>query len=492
MDDLESRLRSELGSAGRTVAASDALDGAVRRRVRRRKRVAGALAALPLALLVVGAVWLLDTSDDTADVDTFQPGPTVPAAPTTIAPPPAPEDDPLSTALSDLGVDLDAAPDGTTMLDGAEWCGVDRFFDDPDLESRHCLWAAWQELSPAVGVVVFNTVEGDPIVEVHRMHPDGYIVRWIDASRDAFGSGAWDGPFYCSEFDVVEGEPVGANDCDSEPPGGSAADAATDDGPIVLDGASVVTTRPGQSIFFDDEPTVDLFLVSTDAPRRWAHVGEATRNPDGSTEIAIRPPRLAAQIEGNEFPPTDESTMPPGRYRLVTTHDSDVADVELVTDTTGSIDLGGVSVSVDSEPIPLLATGIAGFAWGSDADAVIDATAATFGPVVRDETIEGCPTLRTVEFTEGLTLFFGDGLDRWAYDGTRWSTEQGIRIGSDLVDLLAVGARIHGQYDPNWGGDRFHLEEFVGGTLSHDRTHPEARVDLLVAGRDANPVLQVC
>ncbi|MEZ5243545.1 MAG: hypothetical protein R2707_00490 [Acidimicrobiales bacterium] len=616
MDDLENRLHDELDAAGRGVGASDSIGSAVRRKVRRRQARAGALAALPVALLVVGALWVVGSSDDAADVDTFQPNPPssslapvddplraalvalgadVDGAPaeavtlgdaewcgvdrvdpstgttddeepsgclidatgagrdaamvrveTTIEGDPivnvvwtrgtlfdapvfidstqdafgrpgwtelrcdltvddaAPVHltwrscveagtDPLQSALSELGVALAGAPEEAVTLDGAQWCGVDSV-EEPNLGSRRCLWDAWQTGAPAVGVLSATTIEGAPLVEVHRVDAAGLIIRWVDATRDPLGSRQWEGPWYCDEFDVVDGEPVGANDCDNVPPVGSAVpdQASTDESPIELDDTAVTTTRPGQAIFFGDEQTVDLFLVSTDGPRRWAHVGEATRNSDGTTALAIGLPRLAAREEGSEFPLTDESDLPPGRYRLVTTYDTDVADVELLTDTTGSIDLGGVSVSVDSEPTPLLATGIWNFGWGSDADAVIESTAATFGPVLRDEIIEGCPTLRTVEFTEGLTLFFGDGLDSWAYDGTRWSTEEGIRVGSELIDLLAVGARIHGGYDANWGGDRFQLEEFLGGTLSHDRTHPDATVDLLVAGRDANPVLQVC
>ena len=355
MDEFEQRLHDELGAAGRDVGASDSLGVAVRRRVRRRQTFASALAALPVVLLAVGALWLLDTDDEATDVDVVDTTP-----PTSTTSPSPTVEDPLRQALIALGAAVDTAPIEAVTLGGAEWCGVDEIsgltgeldddapgdclidateagrdaamvrveitiegdpivtvawtrsalfeapiyidssqdafgrpgwtelrcnltvdesapvlltwqncidpgtdrlrnallelgvalasapeeavapvegtwcgvVDGPNPEARRCMWEAWQSRSPAAGVVLITTTEGDPIVEVHRMEPEGYIVRWVDATRDNFGSRQWEGPWYCSEFDVVDGDPVGANNCDSEPPGGSAPnEAETDEAP---------------------------------------------------------------------------------------------------------------------------------------------------------------------------------------------------------------------------------------------------------------------
>jgi hypothetical protein len=339
MDDLENRLHDELDAAGRGVGASDSLGSAVRRKVRRRQARAGALAALPVALLVVGAVWILGADDDTADVDTFQPNPPsssiapiddplrdalitlgadVDGAPveaitlgdaewcgvdevspltgelsdtgpsgclidateagsdaalvrveTTIEGDPivtvawtrsalfdAPvfvdssQDafgrpgwtelrcdltvdeaapvrltwqncveagtDPLRTALLDLGVALAGAPEEVLSLDGAQWCGVDPA-DDPNPDARTCMEEAWATGSPAVGVLALTTIEGAPLVEVLRIDTGGFVVRWVDATRDSFGSLQWEGPWYCSDLEVIDGQPITAGDCNAEP-----------------------------------------------------------------------------------------------------------------------------------------------------------------------------------------------------------------------------------------------------------------------------------
>lgn len=519
MDELESRLRRELGSTGRTVAASDALDGAVRRRVRRRQTAAGALAALPVALLAVGALWVLDTSDDAADVDTFRPAPTTLVAPPT-DPPAEPIDDPLRRALEDLGVDLDGAPPGTTTLDGAAWCGVDPVFDDPNVEARQCLWAAWQARTPAVGVLVFDTIEGDPIVEVQRMHPDGYIVRWVDATHDENGSGTWDGPVYCSEFDVVDGEPLGANDCDRSLP--EPADATTDSGVVasLAPGESVTTQWPDQRFFFDGAESMQLYLLgeadAENGTRRWSAAGRATRNADGTSTLTIVGPSTAAELVAPfDFAPASFVSVEPGVYELAAGVTTSAGGslvrsqgrpvlVEITAD--AASDWVPENIAVDSETAILASDGLAGLSWGTAADQALGRLGEVFGPVRRDEVETGCPTERVVEF-EAITVWFavetpdglvdpsGAGLSGYRYISDArgvFTTPEGIRIGSHLGEVQQTGGSANGPYDGGWGAVGWYDDDRLGGTLSYDMTDPNARVETITAGAPGNPARMVC
>lgn len=61
-----------------------------------------------------------------------------------------------------------------------------------DVEARTCLLEAYQEGRAAELVSTFPTIEGDPITRYVRVHENGVVEIFHDATRDSFGSGEWE------------------------------------------------------------------------------------------------------------------------------------------------------------------------------------------------------------------------------------------------------------------------------------------------------------
>ncbi len=107
--------------------------------------------------------------------------------------------DSLAGALDALGAAVESAPPEAVTQAGAVFCGVEdvRPFESDgtnpigDPAGRQCFVEAVAAGTDAVFVRSQPTVEGDPVVEVFRTS-GGQVTLYIDATRDAFGSGRWE------------------------------------------------------------------------------------------------------------------------------------------------------------------------------------------------------------------------------------------------------------------------------------------------------------
>ena len=518
MDDLESRLSDELRSAGATVDASSGLDRAVRRRVRRRQTVAGAVAVLPVALLAVGALWVLDTSDDAADVDTFQPAPTTLVAPPT-DPPAAPIDDPLRRALDDLGAAVDTAPERAVVLGEDQWCGVDRA-DGVDSsiappEPGRCIVDATDDGRAAALVRVVPTIEGDPIVMVARTTGAGDAVEvYIDSSQDSFGRPGWT-TLDCTRAVTEPGDPThpfGWENC------AESGETAPDVIASIAPGEATEVQWPGQQFFPPAADSVDLFLLgeqNPDGTRLWAAAGSAVRNRDGTSTLTLVGPRTSGALDAAfDFAPASFQPVVPQSYELAAGLGSGgtVLGIEgrpvLVEITEGaSSDWEPEELPVDPATAILAGTGVAGVSWGTAADDALVRLVETFGPVVTDEVVASCLTERVVDFA-GITVWFAmetesglvedpdaAGLAGYRYhaDATDvFTTLDGLRLGSHLGEVQQVGGAANGPYDGGWGATGWFLDDRLGGTLTRDMTDPNSRIATISAGATGNPARMVC
>ena len=105
----------------------------------------------------------------------------------------------FEAALDELGVDLDTAPPEVTKLASAEFCGSERFdgvLRSPGVEvneaARRCFLDRYRSDQSAVFVMSQNSIEGDPIVTIYHSTRKGDVALFVDATRDAFGSGEWE------------------------------------------------------------------------------------------------------------------------------------------------------------------------------------------------------------------------------------------------------------------------------------------------------------
>jgi hypothetical protein len=72
-----------------------------------------------------------------------------------------------------------------------------------DVEMRTCLLEAYRDGRPAELISTFPTIEGDPITQYIRVHENGVVEIFVDATRDRFGSGAWE-RMVCDELTPVD------------------------------------------------------------------------------------------------------------------------------------------------------------------------------------------------------------------------------------------------------------------------------------------------
>jgi hypothetical protein len=104
----------------------------------------------------------------------------------------------LTEALIAVGAAVDSAPPDATDQGDAVMCGAEVITNDDaetdrgDPVARRCFIDAADAGTAAVFVRSQDTVEGDPIVEVWHTDENGSITLYVDATRDAFGSGEWE------------------------------------------------------------------------------------------------------------------------------------------------------------------------------------------------------------------------------------------------------------------------------------------------------------
>lgn len=147
-------------------------------------RVAAAAAACVLSVAGAAAFAIIDSRDNDVSVNTGStPGPSVSSGPPVE----------LRRLLIDLGVDVDRAPAEVLDAGEAQICGsIDTRPDRTSAEvERRCFLDAHLANVPAVLVELQVTVEGDPVVTVHRTTSTGAYTLAVDATQDSFGSRDW-------------------------------------------------------------------------------------------------------------------------------------------------------------------------------------------------------------------------------------------------------------------------------------------------------------
>jgi hypothetical protein len=72
-----------------------------------------------------------------------------------------------------------------------------------DVDVRMCLLEAYEDGSPAEMISTQPTIEGDPITRYIRVHENGVVEIFVDATRDQFGSGEWE-RLQCEEIVSVD------------------------------------------------------------------------------------------------------------------------------------------------------------------------------------------------------------------------------------------------------------------------------------------------
>jgi hypothetical protein len=79
---------------------------------------------------------------------------------------------------------------------GVEELGLEGAYD---ADARACLLAAHESGGGAELVTTVTSIEGDPITRYLRVHENGVIELFVDATRDRFGSGEWE-RFRCDDL----------------------------------------------------------------------------------------------------------------------------------------------------------------------------------------------------------------------------------------------------------------------------------------------------
>jgi hypothetical protein len=71
-------------------------------------------------------------------------------------------------------------------------CGTAQDWGQASLDARRCLLEAYRDGRDAELISNEGTLEGDPITRIHRVHEDGVVEIFTDATQDRFGSGRWE------------------------------------------------------------------------------------------------------------------------------------------------------------------------------------------------------------------------------------------------------------------------------------------------------------
>lgn len=76
-----------------------------------------------------------------------------------------------------------------------------------DVEGRRRFWDAYLAGRPAEFASTQPSVEGDPVTTIYRVISPGRVEIYVDATKDRFGSGAWE-KYTCRGLRLVPGGPV--------------------------------------------------------------------------------------------------------------------------------------------------------------------------------------------------------------------------------------------------------------------------------------------
>lgn len=87
-----------------------------------------------------------------------------------------------------------ATPEWVTDRRPLPACGVELVTAEGgmDGDARRCLLAAWQAGEDAELISRFTTADGDTTTRHLRVHANGFIEIFVDATLDALGSGQWE------------------------------------------------------------------------------------------------------------------------------------------------------------------------------------------------------------------------------------------------------------------------------------------------------------
>ena len=101
---------------------------------------------------------------------------------------------PLMVSLAACGLLPSISPDWVVNRLPLESCGeeVAGHGEGLDVEARSCLLEAFDDRRGAELISTFTSVEGDPIRRYTRVHANGTVELFVDATRDRFGSGEWE------------------------------------------------------------------------------------------------------------------------------------------------------------------------------------------------------------------------------------------------------------------------------------------------------------
>ncbi len=92
------------------------------------------------------------------------------------------------------GCAMPAEPEWMTNRRPLPACGVEWVTDDGgmDGDARRCLLSAWQTGEEAELITRRTTADGDAVTRYLRVHANGFIEIFVDATFDALGSGQWE------------------------------------------------------------------------------------------------------------------------------------------------------------------------------------------------------------------------------------------------------------------------------------------------------------
>ncbi|HEY6607588.1 MAG TPA: hypothetical protein VI277_00175 [Candidatus Limnocylindria bacterium] len=96
--------------------------------------------------------------------------------------------------VAGCGLMLEPPPEWVTNRLPLESCGIEDYGhgEGVNVEGRTCLLEAFEEGRGAELITTQSSVEGDPIVRYIRVHENATVEIFYDATRDRFGSGAWE------------------------------------------------------------------------------------------------------------------------------------------------------------------------------------------------------------------------------------------------------------------------------------------------------------
>lgn len=99
----------------------------------------------------------------------------------------------LAALVAACGLLPSSPPDWVTNRSAMPSCGeetLDRGMAE-DQRGWDCLFAAMDAGTDAELVRNLTTIEGDPVVQIVRVHADGRIELMVDWTRDRYGPGRW-------------------------------------------------------------------------------------------------------------------------------------------------------------------------------------------------------------------------------------------------------------------------------------------------------------